>query len=356
MIHGVLIAFNLMTIPESRPKKAKGPLKRERPSSKIFECDDCGKIYAHKLSLQRHKQTHLSERDRRNSFPCTECMINFTKQEYLKRHRRQVHGDFIPYKTKTSDVDFETLMGNTIKQACPVCQELVKRNELDAHVEDHGIESPWKCEICPSSFSTFSNFNTHIVAHNSERLKQICNVCKKVFRSLQHLTTHQIAIHHVRTDLGEDSSSEDEGDQEIEQSGDNKSKSVATKAKMYKCSECKKKYVRKEKLTEHLIIHGIGEKFKCNLCNREFTHQSSRRRHMYLHSTVSTYKCWNVGCRQQFGRKDHLIRHLDSIHGVKMATSEIVAMNSTPNKQPKPKEIPCPYCEYLLFYYFAMKI
>lgn len=268
---------------------------------RVYECDTCGKLYAHLRSLQIHHRTHLLDND--ELYPCEVCYKDFPSDELLKRHRRQFHGEYIPYRIKNSGVDIEALIEQAKKHECPICHELFERSDLMTHVSEHNVEYPWQCPLCPCALSTLTQFTRHKILFHHQRPKFSCDVClKNEFRSLYHLRNHQAAVHNVRSDKQLDESpSSSEAENNKNQATDVEHSSPKPR-KQHKCSECDKKYARLDSLKEHLITHGIGDKFKCTICGREFTHDSSRKRHMLLHVDTNQYQCMEVDCNKAFSR------------------------------------------------------
>ncbi|XP_021949963.1 protein suppressor of hairy wing isoform X1 [Folsomia candida] len=347
-----------LIVPDTRSTKRKRVRKKlakpEVYSMDIFECKECGQVFAHRKSLQIHCRTHFND----GLYSCPTCLQDFPSNELLKRHRRQFHGEYIPYQMKGSNIDFDSLIENAKKYECPVCHELLHRFDLHTHVSEHNVENPWKCPSCPQEFSTLADYTRHKILLHTQRLKHPCSVCNKEFRSSYHVRRHQVVIHSVRSDkliITDDSSSEAEN-QDTDDNDDNcvtktdktLKKDTPPKRRRHKCTECEKKYFRLDQLVEHLITHGIGEKFQCEICGRDFTHNSSRKRHMLLHADINQHRCREDDCEKAFSRKDHLVRHMDTIHGIKLTWNEIDSVYDVPIRTPKAKEIPCPYCQKMV--------
>ena len=64
-------------------------LKKKKPTSKDFVCEICGKAYANKHFLARHKQTHVGIKP----FQRTICAKSFLFKSALKEHLRMHTGE-----------------------------------------------------------------------------------------------------------------------------------------------------------------------------------------------------------------------------------------------------------------------
>ena len=49
-----------------------------------FQCDDCGKAFSNKSTLNRHKLLHQNEKP----YPCNLCKRAFIDQKTLKNHQK----------------------------------------------------------------------------------------------------------------------------------------------------------------------------------------------------------------------------------------------------------------------------
>ena len=64
--------------------------KEERPNHVepgSFDCEQCGKVFRHKVSLERHIQTH----SKGEGFNCERCDASFSRKDNLLKHEKRVH-------------------------------------------------------------------------------------------------------------------------------------------------------------------------------------------------------------------------------------------------------------------------
>ncbi|XP_029428848.1 PR domain zinc finger protein 10 isoform X2 [Rhinatrema bivittatum] len=81
----------------------------------------------------------------------------------------------------------------------------------------------------------------------------------------------------------------------------------------FKCLQCGKAFREKDKLDEHLRIHGQDGNcpLTCEICNKGFISTSSLENHMKFHLDQKTYTC--IFCAESFDRLDGLKDHV-AIH------------------------------------------
>uniref|UniRef100_A0A3Q3J7W3 PR domain zinc finger protein 10 n=1 Tax=Monopterus albus TaxID=43700 RepID=A0A3Q3J7W3_MONAL len=80
----------------------------------------------------------------------------------------------------------------------------------------------------------------------------------------------------------------------------------------FKCTHCGKAFRDKDKLDQHLRIHGRDTyAFSCHICSKSFMSDSALEDHLLVHSESRSYSC--LLCPQTFERldllKDHVVVH-----------------------------------------------
>lgn len=82
----------------------------------------------------------------------------------------------------------------------------------------------------------------------------------------------------------------------------------------FKCSHCGKAFREKDKLEQHLRVHGReAYSFSCHICTKSFTNDSALEEHLLVHTENRSYSC--VLCPETFDKLDMLKDHV-GVHAV----------------------------------------
>ena len=124
----------------------------EKQPSKL-KCEECGKLFASKSSLNKHKIIHVGIKE----FQCEEGGRSFLCKSNMERHEKVVHKGIKPYH---------------------MCQECGKwfstKSNLVKHVKIVHIGMTFKCEECGESFKSTYLRTQH--ENSVQKISRIFNV------------------------------------------------------------------------------------------------------------------------------------------------------------------------------------
>lgn len=126
-----------------------------------FTCDDCGKAFKRRFTLQEHTKIHTGERP----YACTEpgCTSKFSTSGNLSRHKK-VHTNHRHHCT----ID-----------TCPMV--FASNSALTKHMRTHSNETPYKCPMsgCHKIFTSAGNLSRHTKRHEKKREAAVAAAKKK---------------------------------------------------------------------------------------------------------------------------------------------------------------------------------
>lgn len=240
-------------------------------SSRSFCCYLCKTRYSGARILRQHIDwVHCGQR--RHKCPKPNCSMMFRERDGLRDHMAFRHGE-----------------GHL--RTCRICKmSFASVQSLGNHKRFmHSGQQRFKCPLPTCSHKTFNKLNLrdHMAYRHGQGQKIICRLCQKPFSKQK---THDSHVKHIHS--GEP---------------------------LFKCTirECSRKFHQKHVLQEHMaIVHGKGITFCCYLCKVTFSLNTKLTRHMNcFHIRQIRFKCTFPSCSVEYGRKDHLQRHLKLKHG-----------------------------------------
>ncbi|KAB0791730.1 hypothetical protein PPYR_03530 [Photinus pyralis] len=107
---------------------------------------------------------------------------------------------------------------------------------------------------------------------------------------------------------------------------------VYREIKPYKCTECPKCFVRKDKLMLHMRIHTGEKPFTCTFCGRSFSRKDKMNNHERIHTGEKPFQC--IFCLKSFSRKDRMNAHMRSQHAQAVANLEITVVKKESDHEP----------------------
>ncbi|KAG7485925.1 zinc finger 239-like isoform X1 [Solea senegalensis] len=168
----------------------------EESSMEIYVCHLCWTQFSDEQHLEEHlKQVHKSKKPS----SCTQCDKTFVHIQKLKEHEA-AHKGLKPHQCPQCDKGFQTLKAlENHKQdhteekpfQCIICGKRFKRRPtLRAHYAMHSGEKPHLCFLCGKCYARAEDFKVHLRVHSGEKPYQ-CEECGKSFYYRQGFSTHK---------------------------------------------------------------------------------------------------------------------------------------------------------------------
>lgn len=252
------------------------PGKERDSQGRGINCPDCGIIFIHNKSLERHRLNYhaansiLGQKDAVSGdlperFKCDDCEVTFAHKKTLAIHKKR-----------------GKCQRNVSKHTCCVCKrEFVRCSSLINHLkmhETHEQAQKLVCSACPAAASRVEDFPDvpALIAHMQQHTasaRHSCTECGRSFNMYSSLKDH------IRTHSGQ---------------------------KPFLCPICGKGFSQSTNLKQHLNRHEQKKNFKCTPpCSASFVSKGELETHMRKHTGEHPFAC---ECGQKFTTSSSLVR------------------------------------------------
>ncbi|XP_043242016.1 zinc finger protein 865-like isoform X22 [Amphibalanus amphitrite] len=286
------------------------------PGERTHVCNICYKAFIRRDYLQRHMKIHGTREPSERTHVCTVCYKAFIRKEHLQRHMK-IHGTREPGERT---------------HVCNICYKaFVRRDYLQRHMKIHDppLDEPQPrhpCDLCGSTFLRREHMRRHRKTHTGKK-EHVCYLCGKAFFRREHVRKHVMS--HTKsgsaaptgrperqppatvqlqagtataqslglegTDLTVDSAGgglepqpgpshhgaapAHQAHHLAQQQHQPQRRTPSDVPRNHVCTECGRRFSRKEHLQRHETTHSGTRPFACTTCHRTFNRKEHLKKH-----------------------------------------------------------------------------
>ncbi|XP_042857537.1 zinc finger protein 184-like [Penaeus japonicus] len=183
--------------------------KKTHKDEKCFVCEECGKSFQRRTSLQKHSINWHESSSAVGPFKCELCPKKFIRRIYLTNHKLRMHGldkKFLcqvcgnKFMTQNSLMAHMEVHSDLKRFECTFCKKKFKRKEkLKYHERIHTGERPFQCQMCTRGFVSKTKLDEHMSRHRGDR-RYRCSYCTKSYAGAWDLKQHVRKVHDKQCD------------------------------------------------------------------------------------------------------------------------------------------------------------
>ncbi|XP_071515273.1 uncharacterized protein [Panulirus ornatus] len=200
---------NVCTLLFGTQKELNYHKKKLHKDEKCFVCEECGKSFQRRTSLQKHAINWHESNSAIGPFKCELCPKKFIRRIYLTNHKLRMHGldkKFLcqvcgnKFMTQNSLMAHMEVHNDLRRFECTFCKKRFTRKEkLIYHERIHTGERPFQCQQCVRGFVSKSKLDEHIIRHRGDR-RYHCSYCTKTYSGAWDLKKHIRKVHDKQCD------------------------------------------------------------------------------------------------------------------------------------------------------------
>jgi len=254
-------------------------------------------------------------------YKCEYCNALFPKVFGLKNHTE------IKHPTNFDSLKFDHKHETFLKYPYYKCSECPNSNNNPAEFIDHIVkhqQETFNCEACPFKCRRVKQFKSHVLNHKTKDV--LCKDCGESFIDVFKLKEHKGKVHPLPKVLKRRDRKNQKKPTTVQHICEVCAKEfyIGSRYKLhvlqhsdptYTCTQCERRFHRKEGLRKHSInIHKEHheKKFQCDQCGKGFNVKISLKNHMNVHLGLKPFKCRN--CDKCYQNPENKIAHEKKNH------------------------------------------
>lgn len=242
----------------------------------LYVCNygNCRMKFCNKIGLDIHLYTHTGLKP----VTCKVCEKSFLSSKLFDKHKckysrpiQEMKG--VRYECDTCFKSFGNIGTLFVHKrshkgskpyTCGLCSKaFTLKSSMYKHVKSHGADVRYKCQTCEKMFRSPWHLEEHLMSHMNEKKIYNCSQCEKIFTNysnyIGHVKSHSIKMKTIP----------------LEDRSRTRSKPLGG----LKCNVCLKTFTTVIRFQQHLELHG-PKKYQCTECKRRFVSKDYLQNHL----------------------------------------------------------------------------